>query len=325
MSSFVNLSHGAGGEESYQLIAELRKLITLKGSWKNTDDDSAVLKYGNKYLVFTTDAFIIDPLFFPGGEIGSISITGTLNDLTVMGARPMGIALSMVIEEGFSKKDLTRILKSIARVSEKVNVPIVTGDTKVTEKGKIDKIEITTSGIGMASQIVSDTGAKPGDVVISSGDLGEHGVALLAYRFDYQTNVKSDCYAFVNEFLEVSKYLTSAKDPTRGGLAANLNEISRKSKVKIILDEKNLPYKKEVSSLADLLGIDIFSLPSEGRFIATCSKKAASKVLTELKKHNRHAKIIGRIEKGIGVYLETKLKTKRIIEMPRGKIIPRIC
>ncbi|HBR71828.1 MAG TPA: hydrogenase expression/formation protein HypE, partial [Candidatus Moranbacteria bacterium] len=242
---------------------------------------------GRTKLVFTTDAYIVDPIFFPGGDIGKIAMCGTINDLSVMGARPIGISLSIVLEEGFPKSDLEKIIKSIAIVSKETGVPIVTGDTKVTEKGKIDKIEITTAGVGLAENIISNNGVKPGDLIIASGDLGEHSVALLAKRFNYQTKIKSDSKAFNKEMEKVGQYLNACKDPTRGGLAANLVEMAEKSKVKIILDEKTLPYKKETIAVTELLGLDIFSLASEGRFVASVSLKNAKKVLTILKTFNK--------------------------------------
>lgn len=321
----IELEQGGGGFKNNELIKELRQIINLKKDWTNLDDDSAVYDLGDKKLIFTTDAFIIDPIFFPGGDIGKIATCGTINDLAVMGAQPIGLSLSIVIEEGFLKKDLFQIAKSINQISQETQIPIVTGDTKVIDKGKLDKIEITTSGVGLADKIINNNGAQPGDNIITSGDLGEHGLTLLAHRFDYQTKINSDCQPLIKEINSVKKYLTSAKDPTRGGLSANINEIAKKSLVKIVLDEKQLPYKKEVVALTELLGLDIFNLPSEGRFIASVSQENTNKALTELKKFNSEAKIIGKAENGEGVFLKTKINSLRQIEMPRGKLIPRIC
>ncbi|HRY82633.1 MAG TPA: hydrogenase expression/formation protein HypE [Candidatus Moranbacteria bacterium] len=331
----IELEMGAGGKKSEELISNIRKVLSVKGKWKNTKDDGAVFDLGRdaincvstkqNNLVFTTDAFIIDPLFFSGGDIGKIAICGTINDLSVMGARPIGLSLSIVIEEGFPESDLRKIIQSIQEISKKENVPIVTGDTKVTEKGKIDKIEITTSGVGIAKKIISNDGAKVGDVIIASGDLGEHAVALLSKRFNYQTKIKSDCQSLTREIQSVEKFLTSAKDPTRGGTAAVLNEMSEKSKTKFILEEKTLPFKKETVAISELLGIDVFSFPSEGRFMATVSKNNSQKVIKILQKYNAGAKIIGEVEKGNGVWLKTKIGSIKKIEVPRGKLIPRIC
>ena len=325
----INIDDGGGGLKSAQLIGKLRKILTDTGKWKNCADDAASFELpkvkGSQKLLFTTDAFIVDPIFFPGGDIGKIAACGTINDLSVMGARPIGISLSIVMEEGFPKKDFLEIIKSIQKVSLEAGVPIVTGDTKVTEKGKIDKIEITTAGVGLAEKVISNSGVQIGDVIISSGDLGEHTVALLSERFGYKSKIKTDSKPINKEMLAIGKYVHSAKDPTRGGLAANIVEMAEKSKVKIVFDEENLPYKKETLAIAGLLGIDVLSFASEGRFIAAVAERDADKVLKLLRKFNSEAKIIGTAEKGKGVFLKTKLGSLRPIEMPRGKLVPRIC
>lgn len=344
----VTLDEGGGGYKSGELISEIRRILGSgkNKKWRNCEDDAAVFNLeGSKKLVFTTDAYIVDPIFFPGGDIGKIAMSGTINDLSVMGAKPIGISLSIVIEEGFLKSDLQKIIQSITDVSKESGVPVVTGDTKVSEKGKIDKIEITTAGVGLAENIISNNGIKNGDYIISSGDLGEHTVALLAKRFNYKTKIKSDSKPFNKELEKVGKYLNACKDPTRGGLAANLVEMASKSGVKIVLEEETLPYKKETVAVCELLGLDVFSLASEGRFVASVSPKNIEKVLQILQKFNPEAKVIGRAEKGEmgikkggkgrgreqvkekggGVFLKTNLGSLRPIEMPKGKLIPRIC
>jgi hydrogenase expression/formation protein HypE len=322
---YIELEHGGGGQKSAELISLIRDIISDKGKWKNQLDDGATLKIGNQHLVFTTDAYIVDPIFFPGGDIGKIAVCGTINDLAMMGAVPQGLSLSMVIEEGFPVGDLVRISESIQKASREAGVPIVTGDTKVLPKGKLDKIEITTAGVGLAKKIISNNGAKVGDVIISSGDLGEHTVALLSCRFNYKSKIQSDSKTLNKEMQSVGKYVHAAKDPTRGGLSANIIEIAEKSKVKIILDEETLPYKKETLALCNLLGLDPLSFASEGRYICAVAKKDSKKVLTLLKKFNKEAKIIGKVERGKGVFLHTTLGSLRPIEMPRGKLVPRIC
>ncbi len=321
----IELEHGGGGYKNNQLIKELRQIINLKTDWTNIEDDAAIYDLGDKKLVFTTDAFIVDPIFFPGGDIGKIAVCGTINDLVVMGTKPLGLSLSIVIEEGFAKKDLFKIAESIDKISKQTNIPIVTGDTKVIDKGKLDKIEITTAGVGVTEKVIDNGGAKIGDNIITSGDLGEHGVTLLAYRFDYQTDIKSDCKALWEEFQAVGPLLNAAKDPTRGGVAANINEIAEKSKVKIVLDENKLPYKKDVIALTELLGIELFNLPSEGRFIAAVSEENTDEALKKLQEFNPEAKVIGKCVQGDGVFLKTKLGSERRIEEPKGKLIPRIC
>ncbi len=330
----IELDHGGGGYKSWELLKDIRGILKYKGKWQNCEDDAAILdltsilslaRRGGNRLVFTTDAFIVDPIFFSGGDIGKIAMCGTINDLAVMGAKPLGISLSIVIEEGFLKKDLMKIISSINKISQESGVPVVTGDTKVTEKGKIDKIEITTSGVGIAKKIIPNNGIKIGDVIIASGDLGEHAVALLSKRFNYKTKIKSDSKPLNKELEKVGKYLNACKDPTRGGLSANLVEMAEKSKVKIVLDEDNLPYKKETTAISELLGIDIFSLASEGRFIAAVSGNNVNRALKILKNFNKDAKVVGIAEKGSGVFLKTNLGSLRPIEMPKGKLIPRIC
>ncbi|MDP1884683.1 MAG: hydrogenase expression/formation protein HypE [Candidatus Moranbacteria bacterium] len=321
----IELEAGAGGEKSDGLIAKIRKSFPADRRWKNTRDDGASYAIGKERLVFTTDAFIVDPIFFPGGDIGKIAMCGTINDLSVMGARPIGIGLSLVIEEGFPEEDLQKIMESIGKISKITGVPIVTGDTKVTERGKIDKLEITTSGVGLAEKIIDNGGAQAGDAVIASGNLGEHAVALLASRFNYKTKIRSDCQPLIKEIQSVAKYLTSCKDPTRGGAAAVLNEMAEKSKVKIILEEDVLPFAKETVALSELLGIDKFSFPSEGRFVATIPQKYAKNAIQILRKFNKEAKIIGAVTRGRGLYLKTSLGGVKKIDIPRGKLIPRIC
>ncbi len=339
----IELDHGGGGYKSWQLVRDVRDILKEKGNWQNCEDDAAIYDLSSviptrqksgkhpaeihptEKLVFTSDGFIVDPIFFPGGDIGKIAMCGTINDLSVMGATPLGISLSIVIEEGFPKADFLKIIESINKVSKESGVPVVTGDTKVTPKGKLDKIEITTSGVGIAKKIIPNNGIKPGDVIITSGDLGEHSVTLLASRFNYKTSLKTDSKPLNKDIERVKDYLNACKDPTRGGLAANIVEMADKSKVKIVLDERSLPYKKEVVAVSELLGIDIFSLASEGRFIAAISPKNTNKALRILKKFNPEAKVIGKAEKGSGVYLKTKLGSHRPIEMPKGKLIPRIC
>jgi len=321
----IELDHGGGGYKSWELLQDIRGTLKSKGKWKNCEDDAAVYDLGKQKLVFTSDAFIVEPIFFPGGDIGKIAMCGTINDLSVMGAKPLGISLSIVMEEGFPKADLMKIMKSINEVSEESGVPVVTGDTKVTQKGKIDKIEITTAGVGLADRVIENKGIKVGDIIIAAGDLGEHAITLLASRFNYKTKLVSDSKTLNQEIEKVGKYLNACKDPTRGGLAANIVEMADKSKVKIVLNEKTLPYKKETVAVSELLGIDIFSLASEGRFIAAVSPENADKTLKILKGFNKEAKIIGASEKGSGVYLKTNLGALRPIEMPKGKLIPRIC
>lgn len=358
----IKLAHGSGGREMGELIKFIRKHISFTGNWECTDEDSAVLNYANQrecesacagrrestqknipltpqlndcpvgrasskeggFIAFTTDAFVIDPIFFPGGNIGDLAFNGTLNDLLMQGAEPLGISLAIVLEEGLPFPDFEKILKSIGECSKATKVPIATGDTKVVPRGAIDKIMITTSGVGIVEKILTDKGLSPGDKIIASGTLGDHGAALLAGRFNYRTNLKSDTKPLLEELRAVKNYLTAAKDPTRGGMASVLNEMAEKSRVKIVLDEEKIPVKKETAAIARLLGMGKYALASEGRFIAGVRANDAELVLENLKKFDKNAIIMGEAINGGGVYIKNKLREKKL-DTPEGILVPRIC
>ncbi len=320
----VTLSDGSGGMETWRLIERLG--IDYRGEWRDWDDDAATLDLGNgRVLVFTTDTYTVSPLFFPGGNIGSLAVHGTINDLAVMGADPLGISLGLVIEEGFSLSDLDRIVDTIKRASREARVPVVTGDTKVMEKGKMDGIVINTSGVGVATrEELLNKRIEPGDVVLASGSLGDHGVAILAERFEYETSIESDT-APVHELMKnIRTLVKSARDPTRGGLSAVLNEMSRKHGVAIRVRERDIPVKPEVRRVAEMLGIDVYALASEGRAIVFAPPGNAERVLEKMREHNPEAAIIGVVEEGERVTLETSIG-ERILAPPSGRIVPRIC
>lgn len=321
---FITLACGSGGMEMAELIAGFS--LQNRGNWKNYDDDSATLDIGdNRSLVFTTDSFTIDPLFFPGGDIGHVSVCGTINDICMMGATPLGLSLGLVIEEGFKKKYLDAIIESINRVSERTRIPIVTGDTKVMPKGKIDRIIINTSAIGIASnnELLTKKITK-GDKIIISGGLAEHAIALLSKRFDYKTSIITDSKPLVDEIDAVKKTIKIAKDPTRGGIAAILNEICQKHNIGILLDEEHIPAKKEVKNVCDMLGLNIYELACEGRFICIAGSENAYAVEKKLKQFNSDAAIIGEVTDDNKVIIKTFLG-KRILPCPTGNIVPRIC
>ena len=316
----ITLAHGSGGKEMNALIESLG--FSYRGDWKNCDDDAASIDIGKK-LVFTTDSFIVDPIFFPGGNIGHLAFSGTVNDLLVMGAVPLGLSLSLVIEEGFSVGELKKIITTIKSLSEKFKIPVVTGDTKVMQKGKVDKIIINTSGVGIAENMLTKK-PEAGDKIILSGSLGEHAVALLSKRFDYKTDIVSDSKPLVEEFNEVRDLIKIAKDPTRGGIAASLNEICKKHKIGMLIDEEAVPAKRSVKKVVDMLGINLYELACEGRFICIAAKENASLVENKLQKFNKSARIIGEITGGSNVVMQTILG-KRILPVPSGRIVPRIC
>lgn len=320
----INLADGGGGREMDELIKFVRQQIPFIGNWKNTGDDAAVLEVGKQKLVFTTDAFVVSPLFFAGGNIGDLAFNGTINDLLMQGAKPLGISLSMVIEDGFPMSDLRKILRTIGMISKKIKVPVATGDTKVVEKGAIDRIMITTSGIGLTQRIIPDSGLSAGDKIIVSGTLGDHGGVLLAKRFNYISKVKSDTKPLVEELNAVGRYLTAAKDPTRGGLAAIMNEMAEKSGVKVVLEKSKIPIKKETIAVCRLLGLSEYSIASEGRFVAGVRADDSEKVLRILRRFNSDAAIIGEVSKGRWVYIKNELGEKKL-DIPQGNLVPRIC
>ncbi|RMF54549.1 hydrogenase expression/formation protein HypE [Candidatus Woesearchaeota archaeon] len=321
----VKLSEGSGGKEMNELISMIKTYLN-QGSWMCTNDDSSFLPLKNKKqnnLVFTSDSYVVTPIFFPGGDIGKIAFCGTVNDLSVMGAKPLGLSLSLIIEEGFPKRYLLKIISSIGELSEKTGIPVVTGDTKVMEKGSVDKIIINTSGVGLA-EFVLNRPIREGDKIIVSGSIGEHGAALLAQRFDLESEITSDSKPLFNEVSSVSTLIRQAKDITRGGLAAVLNEVSQKEKKQLLIFEEDIPIRKEVKALTEILGIDPLLLACEGRLVCFCAAKNAEKVVHNLKKFNSAASIIGEVHSGTGVVLQT-LFGRRTLNMPSGQIVPRIC
>lgn len=323
----ISLAEGSGGKEMEDLIKSFQ--IKNRGIWQDSDNDAATLKINsNQNLVFTTDSFVVDPLFFPGGNIGDLAFCGTVNDICMMGANPFGLSLSLIIEEGFPKEDLKKIMDTINKLSSDWGVPVVTGDTKVMEKGKIDKIIINTSAVAISERLLKDE-IEEGDQIILSGGIGEHAVALLSKRFDYKTEIVSDSKPLILEISSIKHDVKQAKDPTRGGIAAVLNELAEKNDVGMMIDEEKIPIKPEVKKVCEMLGINPYELACEGRFVCIVSKENAKQVLRKLKKYNNQASIIGEITQEENkdnnkVILNTFLG-KRILPKPKGRIVPRIC
>ena len=320
----VTLNHGSGGAMMGELVSEIRKSLELKGDWEGTLDDSAYLRAGDSYLVFTTDSYTQSPHFFPGGNIGNLAVTGTLNDLAVMGAKPIALSLSIIVEEGFPMKNLEKIISSANEISKKLNVPIVTGDTKVMPKGQLDSIIINTAGIGKAEKIIRNENISQGDSIIVTGSIGDHGAAVLAKRFGYKTDLISDCTPVIDIMDMLKDKIKSAKDPTRGGLAACLNELADKAGVRIVIDEEKIPVKKETRAISDVLGIDPMTLACEGRIVFAVSKEDEKEVLNILKAEYPDATVIGTAIEGKGVILKTRIG-ERYLDNPRGEGVPRIC
>ncbi len=346
----ITLAQGAGGELMDQLIKQY--ILTAFKKQGNAEvsladlDDAAVIDD----IVFSTDSHTVHPLIFPGGDIGSLSVCGTINDVSVLGATPLALSAGFIIEEGFSLDTFEVIVKSMGTTADKARVPIITGDTKVVEKGAIQEFMINTSGIGKRSKTLErnikevrryrafkqrwllDSNLKKGDILIVSGDMGQHGIALLSFRegYGFETQIKSDI-APVNGLMQ--KILSeggvvSAKDPTRGGLANTVSELAEKSGVGIILDEDAIPIPEGVRSACDLLGIDPLEIGNEGKIIIGVVKEKADDVLSVLKKHplGRDASIIGVATHTIhGVVMKTTVGGRRIIHKPLGDPVPRIC
>lgn len=321
--NLVKLSEGSGGRDMQVLIDGLRKKLPHAGSWKNLSDDSATIKLGNEHLVFTTDSYVVTPIFFPGGNIGKLAFCGTVNDLSVMGATPLGLSLGLVIEEGFPKSELDQIMKTIGDLSKKTKIPVVTGDTKVMERGAIDRIVINTSGVGLTKKVL-DEKLKVGDKIIVSGGIGEHGTALLAKRFELETDLPTDSKPLHEEMKAILKDVKQARDITRGGLAAVLNEIANKNNVRFTIEEERVPMKDEVAALTQILGVEVYNLACEGTFVCFADAKKANLAVRQLSKFNKRAAIVGEVQKGSDVIVQTRFGQK-MLSMPLGEVVPRIC
>jgi hydrogenase expression/formation protein HypE len=329
----VNMMHGAGGEVMGELLQTLTKFKhnNAGGIGLEAMDDGAVIPLNGQNLVFTTDSHVVRPIFFPGGDIGRISVCGTVNDLAMMGGRPIALSCGMIIEEGFEIDDLARIVASMDEALGECGANLVCGDTKVMEKGALDGIAINTSGIGIAKTVVRDNGLVPGDVIIVSGTLGDHGIAIMAHRegFDLGEQIKSDVaplWHMVEKALEAGS-IHAMKDPTRGGFASAINEMARKSGVCVRIREENIPIRKNVKSAAGMLGIDPLEVANEGKVVMGVPASSADAILAALRSHpyGRDAVIIGTVTKGAHVIMETTIGGERFIEPPMGDPVPRVC
>jgi len=334
----VQLTHGAGGRAMGELLEKhVLNTFTNKSAGEigldQLDDGATIDLPGEGTLVLTTDSHVVNPLFFPGGDIGKLAVCGTVNDLAVMGANPVALTSSLIVEEGFPVSKLDRVMASMEDASRESAVPIVTGDTKVLEKGDMDGLAINTAGLGLAEKPVPDAGMNPGDRVILTGTIGDHGMALMQYRegLSFKTKLQSDI-APLNGLLEIARKsgsITAMKDPTRGGIAAALNEMAEKSGLGITVKEESIPIREAVSGVAELIGISPFEVANEGKALITATKDSAARVVEALKEHplGREAIIIGEInEEWPGkVIMETEIGGRRFLEAPLGDPVPRIC
>ncbi|MCL2523969.1 MAG: hydrogenase expression/formation protein HypE [Betaproteobacteria bacterium] len=332
----VDMAHGSGGRAMAQLIDEIFARH-LGNDYLAQGDDGALLPApGGGRLVLATDAHVVSPLFFPGGDIGCLAVHGTINDVAVMGARPLYLAASFILEEGFKFADLSRIVQSMAAAAKAAGVPVVTGDTKVVERGKGDGVFITTTGVGVVppGRELSGRQARPGDAILVSGTLGDHGMAIMAEResLGFASPIVSDTAALhelVAALQDSGADLHVLRDPTRGGLATTLNEIARQSGVGMMLQEKALPVNPAVNAACEFLGLDPLYVANEGKLVAICAEKDANKLLAALRAHplGRQAAIIGSVHDDPHhfVQMTTALGGRRIVDWLSGEQLPRIC
>jgi hydrogenase expression/formation protein HypE len=298
-------------------------------------DDSAVIDFSGR-LAFTTDSYVVSPIFFPGGDIGKLAVCGTVNDLAMSGAKPLFLSLSFIIEEGLPQGELDEIVNSIQKAAQEAGVEIITGDTKVVHRGCADKLFINTTGVGMIPEGVDISGsnARPGDNVLLSGPIGDHGIAVLSQRegLSFHTQLESDCAplgGLVAEMLNASPNIHCLRDPTRGGLATTLNELAKQSKVSIRIEEEEIPVREEVLAACEMLGFDPLYVANEGKLVAIVPEEDTNKVLKAMRENHygKSAAIIGevRAEHPGRVAMKTCLGASRIVDMLVGDLLPRIC
>jgi hydrogenase expression/formation protein HypE len=331
----VDMTHGSGGRAMAQLVDELF-VRAFDNEWLRQGNDAARFAPPPGRMVMATDSHVVSPLFFPGGDIGCLSVHGTINDVSVMGAVPLYLAAGFVLEEGFPLADLKRIVESMAAASRDAGVPIVTGDTKVVEQGKGDGVFITTTGVGVVPDGVDVRGdrARPGDRVLVSGTLGDHGVAIMSLRdnLTFETTITSDTAALnglVAKLIAAVPDVHVLRDPTRGGLATTLNEIARQSGCGIVIDEARIPVRPEVEAACEFLGLDPLYVANEGKLVAICAAGQAESLLAAMRGHplGHDAAIVGEVieDSHHFVQMDTRFGGRRVVDWLTGEQLPRIC
>ncbi|MEP7344111.1 MAG: hydrogenase expression/formation protein HypE [Gemmatimonadaceae bacterium] len=333
----ITLSHGSGGKASHALIESLI-LPAFRNPLLDGDADAAVfaLGHGNGRLAMTTDSYVVSPLFFPGGDIGKLAVHGTINDLAVSGARPLGLSVGLILEEGLDIDVLRRVVNSMAAAATLAGVPIVTGDTKVVHRGKADQLFVNTTGVGLVDDGVhlSVDDVCPGDVVLVSGSIGDHGMAVMLAReaLELEADIESDSaplHTLVAVLLQAAPNTRTIKDPTRGGVATTLNEIASRARVAIAVDEERVPVREAVRGACEILGLDPLHIANEGKLIAIVPRSEAAAALSALRAHplGHDAAIIGDVQEvPVGmVLLRTSVGGSRVLDMLVGDPLPRIC
>ena len=331
----ILLGHGSGGKLSAELVRDIFLPAFHNPALAKLDDQAIVCINGSRVAI-TTDSFVVKPLFFPGGDIGSLAVHGTINDLAMGGAQPLFLSVAFILEEGFPMEVLQRVVNSLRHAADDAGVNVVTGDTKVVEKGKGDGLFINTTGIGIVPQgleLSADRG-RPGDKVLLSGSIGDHGIAILAQRegLEFESTIESDSAALhtlVAEMLNTNAAIRCMRDPTRGGVSSTLNEIAERSQVGIDLDEQAIPIRDEVKGACEMLGLDPLYVANEGKLVAIVAPDAADVLLATMRRHplGKNAQLIGTVtDRNPGlVTMRTALGTTRIVDMLSGDQLPRIC
>jgi hydrogenase expression/formation protein HypE len=334
MDKKVLLAHGSGGKLSHDLITQIL-IPSLTNPFLEKMDDSAVFDLNGR-VAFTTDSFVVSPIFFPGGDIGKLAVCGTINDLAMVGAKPLYLSLALIIEEGLCIEELERIINSIQQVVGETGVKIITGDTKVVNHGSADKLFINTAGIGQipGGVNISGSNARPGDKIILSGPIGDHGIAIMAQRENlrFKIPVLSDCAplnSLVADMLNYPKDIHCLRDPTRGGLATTLNEMASQSKVSLRIYEDEVPVRDAVRSACEMLGLDPLYVANEGKLVAIVASELAGDILKIMKRnpYGVESAIIGEVLEDYPgrVVMKTHLGASRILDMLSGELLPRIC
>ena len=331
----ILLEHGSGGLLSNELISQIF-LPQFSNSYLERLEDSAVLSIGNQKFCFTTDSYVVSPVFFPGGNIGSLAVHGTVNDLAVCGGKPLFMSAGYILEEGFPFASLEKIVQSMADAARHAGIKIVTGDTKVVSRGAVDGIFINTSGIGIIEYegVLSVKSIQVGDVVILNGTIGDHGAAIMKARenLGFEADIVSDSAplnGLIAEILKASPDIHCMRDATRGGLGAILAEIAQNANIRINISEQSIPVQENVRGICEILGLDPIFLANEGKMVVFCPASEAPKILATMKKHELgvNAVVIGNVaeSKQGRVILKTSIGGERIVDLPTGELVPRIC